>query len=69
MQIKYIISNTLTPWSRAYPEKLIVAQLVKKYLILMEHKGSLPCSQQPATGPYPEPDESIQHLPILFPQD
>jgi hypothetical protein len=25
----------------------------------MEHEFSLPCSQQPAAGPYPEPDESI----------
>jgi hypothetical protein len=37
-------------------EKLIVTQLVKKYpVFFMEPEGSLPCSQKPATGPYPEP--------------
>jgi hypothetical protein len=32
----------------------------------MEPECSLSCSQQPATGPYPEPDESTPHLPTLF---
>jgi hypothetical protein len=34
----------------------------------MEPQGSLPCSQGPATGPYPEPDESKPnpHVPTLF---
>jgi hypothetical protein len=27
----------------------------------MEPEGSLPRSQQPATGPYPQPDESRSH--------
>jgi hypothetical protein len=33
----------------------------------MEPEGSLPWSQEPATGPYTEPDESIPHLPTIFP--
>jgi hypothetical protein len=33
----------------------------------MEPESSLPLSQEPAIGPYPEPDESSRQLPILFP--
>jgi hypothetical protein len=32
----------------------------------MEPEGSLQCSQEPATAPHPEPDESSPYLPILF---
>jgi hypothetical protein len=35
-----------------------VTQLVKKYRFFMESEGSLPCSQNPATGPYPDSAES-----------
>jgi hypothetical protein len=33
----------------------------------MVPEGSLPCSQQPATGPSPDLDESSPQLPTLFP--
>jgi len=33
----------------------------------METEGSLPCSQEPATGLYLERNASSPHFPILFP--
>jgi len=33
----------------------------------MEPEISLPCSEEPATCPYPEPDTSNPHLRTLFP--
>jgi hypothetical protein len=35
----------------------------------MEPEGSLPCSQEPATWPYPELTESNPHPQTLFPED
>jgi hypothetical protein len=32
----------------------------------MDPEGSLSYSKQPATGPYPKPDESIPHSPHYF---
>jgi hypothetical protein len=34
----------------------------------MEHEGSLPCLQEPATSPYPEPQKSSLHVPTHVPK-
>jgi hypothetical protein len=41
-------------------------QLVKKFPAFTESKGSLPCSQKPTTGSYPQTDEYSPQLPTLF---
>jgi hypothetical protein len=33
----------------------------------MKPEGSLPYSQEPSMGPYPEPDQSSPYHPILSP--
>jgi hypothetical protein len=55
----------LIPWSRVFLEKLTVAQLVKKYLAFYGTRRFTTVFQEPATGPYPEPDQS-NPLPPYF---
>jgi hypothetical protein len=47
-------------------EKLIIAEMFKKFPAFLESEVSLPCSQQPATGPYPEPHASSPQVLTLF---
>jgi hypothetical protein len=49
-----VIDHRLLLWIRIFLENLVVVQLVKKYLAVHETEGSLPHSQEPATGPYHE---------------
>jgi hypothetical protein len=35
----------------------------------MEPEGSLPCPQELATSPQPQPDESSPNIPILLSED
>jgi hypothetical protein len=72
MNIKNIhLGKTLTNFIEQGPyQKLVVSQLLKKYSPhVMEHEGSLPCSQNPAICPSPETDKSILHTTFLFLED
>jgi hypothetical protein len=57
-----------TPWRKAPLQKLIFTQSTN-LPPFMGSEGSLPCSQQPATGFCSEPDASNPQLPTPFPQD
>jgi hypothetical protein len=59
------VTDWLTPWSWILLEKPPVAQLLRISPNFMEPKGSLPCSQNPSTGSYSEPDQSSRCHPIL----
>jgi hypothetical protein len=55
----------LTVWSTVLLEKLPFLSYSRYHLPSMETEGSLPCSQQQATGPYIEPDASNPH-PLIY---
>jgi hypothetical protein len=47
---------------QSHSVKLIVVQLVKNSISFLEPEVSSPCSQDSASGPYPEPVKSTSHL-------
>ena len=46
--------------------RVLLVQAVKKFRTHPGTQGSLPCSQEPATCPYPKLQQSVPHPPILF---
>jgi len=44
----------LIPWNTVILEKVIVTWIIKNSPSFMESEASIPFSQEPATGPYPE---------------
>jgi len=68
VQFLALLTNQLTQqFDAAGSSSEAVTQLFNKFAAFMEPEGSLPCQQQPETGPYPEPDASSPHLPTIFP--
>jgi len=55
-----------TPCSRVLLEKLIVTELFKKFVAVYGTRMYITVSQEPATGPYLEPDESGPQLLTLL---
>jgi hypothetical protein len=55
-------SKELSPFLRS--RESLSHSRISQYF--MEPEGPSPCSQESATGPYPEADESSPYHPILF---
>jgi len=66
--LTYLLTYSLTPWSRVLLEKLTGSQLVKKFPAFYGTEFSLPYSQVPATCPYPEPTPSSPQNPLPLPE-
>jgi hypothetical protein len=57
---------SLTPEGRPLLEKLTVDKLVKTFPAFYGTRRFIAVITKPATGPYPETDESSPQLPNLF---
>jgi hypothetical protein len=63
--ITYLLTYLLTySWSWALLEEPTIQQLLKNF-----PAGLFPCSQEPSSGPYPEPDQSNPSHPIISLKD
>jgi hypothetical protein len=58
---------SLTPWGEILLEKPTVSKPLREFPAFCGNRRTLTCLREPATGLYPEPDESNRHPPILFP--
>jgi hypothetical protein len=59
----YLLTYSLTELSPLRSRQLCTHSRTSQHF--MKHEGSIPCSQEPSSGTYPEPDPSSPHHPIL----
>jgi len=62
-EIIYLLTYLLTQYNRVLLEKPNVLSQSRNSPHFMEPEGSLPHTQEPATRPYPEPDQSSLYPP------
>jgi hypothetical protein len=53
-------------WSSIRFANIIAIQIVTKFVASMERKGSFLCSQDPSSGPYPEPPRKPSQTPCVI---
>jgi hypothetical protein len=61
-----LLITLITPWSRVFLKKLVGAQMGKNSQPFLKNEDLLHCSQEPITGPHPEPDKSSPQPRTLF---
>jgi hypothetical protein len=63
------VSDSLTHGAEPFLRSRQLCSYSRTFQHFMESEDSLPCSQEPSTGPYPEPDQSKPYHPMLCFQD
>jgi hypothetical protein len=58
------VTHSLTNGAEPFLRSRQLCSYSKTSNHFMEHEGSLPCSQEPSTGPYPEPDQCNAYHPL-----
>jgi hypothetical protein len=60
---------TFTHGAEPFLRSCQLCSYLRTFRHFMEPEGSLPCSQEPSTGPYSEPDQFNPYHPILSLED
>jgi hypothetical protein len=65
VELHHSLTHSLTHGAEPFLGSCQLCSYSRTSQHFMELEGSLPRSQEPSTGPYPEPDQSNPYHPIL----